>query len=188
MPVGAHGKLTLDRRLLMRCYCRPRVLYTDIPQAGSRGQCRSERGRPSKLPKNGLLVEMRPLAPPKSASGKGRSHPFQPNLIVDSVSEFLLAAQVSFRRLNGGVTQKKLNLFQLSACEVAQTSAGPPQVMGSKVARRYAPLAFLRGPSSPGKPTRIRNPIPRKKAAEEAILRLPPRYPNAVSARYGAPT
>ncbi len=30
----------------------------------------------------------------------GRSHPFQPKLIVDSLSEFLLAAQVSFGRLN----------------------------------------------------------------------------------------
>jgi hypothetical protein len=30
----------------------------------------------------------------------GRSRPFQPKLVVDSVSEFLLAAQVSFGRLN----------------------------------------------------------------------------------------
>jgi len=36
----------------------------------------------------------------------GRSHPFQPKLVVDSVSEFLLAAQVSFGRLNGDVTQR----------------------------------------------------------------------------------
>jgi hypothetical protein len=30
------------------------------------------------------------------------------------------------------VTQEKLNLFQLSSREMAQTSAGPPQVMWSK--------------------------------------------------------
>ena len=59
------------------------------------------------------------IRPEKFPSGKGRSHPFQPNLIVDSVSEFLLAAQVSFRRLNGGVTQEKLNLLQLTSREMA---------------------------------------------------------------------
>ena len=45
----------------------------------------------------------------------GRSSHFQPKLVVDSVSEFLLAAQVSFGRLNRDVTQEKLNLFQLSS-------------------------------------------------------------------------
>jgi hypothetical protein len=53
-------------------------------------------------------------------------------LVVNSVSEFLLAAQVSFGRLNRGVTQEKLNLFQLSSREMAQTSACPPQVMWSE--------------------------------------------------------
>jgi hypothetical protein len=53
-------------------------------------------------------------------------------LVVDSVSEFLLAAQVSFGRLNGDVTQEKLNLFQLSSREMAQTSARPPQIMWSE--------------------------------------------------------
>jgi len=46
--------------------------------------------------------------------------------------EFLLAALVSFGRLNGDVTQEKLNLFQLSSCEMAQTSAGATQVIWSE--------------------------------------------------------
>jgi hypothetical protein len=53
-------------------------------------------------------------------------------LVVDSVSEFLLAAQISFGRLNGGVTEEKLNLFQLASREMALTSAGPAQVMWSE--------------------------------------------------------
>jgi hypothetical protein len=55
-----------------------------------------------------------------------RLHPFQPKLVVNSAPEFLLAAQVSFGCLDGDVTQEKLNLFQLSSREMAQTSARPP--------------------------------------------------------------
>ena len=62
----------------------------------------------------------------------GRSDPLQPKLVVDSISEFLLAAQISFGRLNGGVTEEKLNLFQLASREMALTSAGPAQVMWSE--------------------------------------------------------
>ena len=46
------------------------------------------------------IKEVQPLTPPSPLRVNGRSHPFQPKLVVDSVSEFLLAAQVSFGRLN----------------------------------------------------------------------------------------
>jgi hypothetical protein len=42
------------------------------------------------------------------------------------VAQFLLAAQVSFGCLDGGVAEKELDLFQLSSRQMAQTSARPP--------------------------------------------------------------
>jgi hypothetical protein len=49
----------------------------------------------------------------------------QPNPIIDSVAESLLAAQVAFSRLYRNVSQQKLNLFQFPASLMAQTGACP---------------------------------------------------------------
>jgi len=45
-------------------------------------------------------------------------------VIVDRITETLLAPVVAFRRLNGDVTQQKLNLFQFAASLMAQSCTG----------------------------------------------------------------
>ena len=46
-------------------------------------------------------------------------------MIVNGVPETLLAPQVSLRRLDGDVTQQKLNLLQFTAGLMAQSRTGP---------------------------------------------------------------
>ena len=47
-------------------------------------------------------------------------------MIVDRIPEMLLAPEASLRRLDGDVTQQKLNLLQFAASLVAQSCAGTP--------------------------------------------------------------
>jgi hypothetical protein len=59
-------------------------------------------------------------------------------VIVNGIPETLLAAQISLRRLDGDVTQQKLNLLQFAPCLMAQSrtvrrkscgaTAGWPQI------------------------------------------------------------
>jgi hypothetical protein len=49
--------------------------------------------------------------------------------IVYGPAEILFAPDVAFGCLNGGVSEKKLDLFQLPTSGVAQPGARPPQVM-----------------------------------------------------------
>jgi len=46
--------------------------------------------------------------------------------------EVLLAAQVALSGLDGNVPKKKLNLFELTSCLVAQTSTRSAQIVWSK--------------------------------------------------------
>ena len=57
----------------------------------------------------------------------------QPESVIHSVTEFLFAAQVAFRRLNGDVPQEKLDLFQFATCKMAQTCASAAQIMGRQI-------------------------------------------------------
>jgi hypothetical protein len=47
-------------------------------------------------------------------------------VIVDRIAETLLAPEVSLRRLDGDVTQQKLNLLQFAASLMAQSCTGTP--------------------------------------------------------------
>jgi hypothetical protein len=58
---------------------------------------------------------------------------FDSDLIIHRRSNSLLATQVAFRRLNGNMSQKELDLFQLSSCSVAQASTGPTKIMRSQL-------------------------------------------------------
>lgn len=49
----------------------------------------------------------------------------QTDVIVNCIPETLLASQVSLRRLDGDVTQQKLNLLQFTAGLMAQSCTGP---------------------------------------------------------------
>jgi len=83
-------------------------------------------------PSNGLTVEVKSAKLPRSPV---RVHDglraIQPNLVVHSVTEFLFAAQVAFRRLYRDVAQEKLDLFQFATCKMAQTCAAATQIVGS---------------------------------------------------------
>src|SRR6202035_5823510 len=59
-----------------------------------------------------------------------------PDLIIDRGSNPLLATQVAFRRLNGNMPQKELDLFQLPSRSMAEAGAGATQV----VRRQSAPI------------------------------------------------
>jgi hypothetical protein len=63
--------------------------------------------------------------------------------VVYGAAEILFAPYVAFGSLNGCVSEKKLDLFQLAAGGVAQSSARPPQVVRGE--RLYVPL----GPRTP---------------------------------------
>jgi hypothetical protein len=54
---------------------------------------------------------------------------FDADLIVNGSSQMLLAAQVFFGRLYRYMAQEKLNLFDLAPGTMAQSGAGPPEVM-----------------------------------------------------------
>jgi hypothetical protein len=54
---------------------------------------------------------------------------FDSNSIIDRRLNSLFTAQVAFRRLNGNMTQKELDLFQLSSRGVAEAGACAAQIM-----------------------------------------------------------
>ena len=54
---------------------------------------------------------------------------FDADLVVDSEPELLLAAEVMFRCLDGHMTEKKLNLVQFAAGEMAKARTCPSQVV-----------------------------------------------------------
>ena len=58
----------------------------------------------------------RTMAPCRASSA------LQPRAVVDGLSEPLRASQVSLGGLDGHVAEQKLNLLQLAACCVAETS------------------------------------------------------------------
>jgi hypothetical protein len=66
--------------------------------------------------------------------------------IVDGVSEPLLASQVSLRRLNADVPQQELNLLQLAAGFMAQTSASATKVMGWHIGKMARGTCLLHAP------------------------------------------
>jgi hypothetical protein len=43
--------------------------------------------------------------------------------IIDRFSQLLLAPDIAFRRLNRRMTKEKLNLFEFSACVMAEPGA-----------------------------------------------------------------
>ena len=49
---------------------------------------------------------------------------FNSDSVIDRRLNPLLATQVAFRRLDGNMPQKELDLFQLSSCRVAEAGAG----------------------------------------------------------------
>ena len=57
---------------------------------------------------------------------------FDSDSIIDRRSNALLAAQVAFCRLDRNVSQKELDLFQLSSRGVAEPGTGPTKVMWSQ--------------------------------------------------------
>jgi hypothetical protein len=46
---------------------------------------------------------------------------FNTDLVVQSESQLLSAAKVSFRRVDGHVAEQKLDLIELAACQMAET-------------------------------------------------------------------
>jgi hypothetical protein len=54
---------------------------------------------------------------------------FNSELVVDSLPQSLLTAEIFFGGLHGDVAQKKLNLFQLAPSVVAETGTRPSQIM-----------------------------------------------------------
>ena len=66
---------------------------------------------------------------PVGGRGADASGNLDAHVVVDGMSKFLLAAEVSLCRLDGAVSQKKLNLVQLPSGDVAEPGAGSPQVV-----------------------------------------------------------
>jgi len=54
---------------------------------------------------------------------------FDSQSIVHGNSKFLFASEVALGRLDGHVTEQKLDLIQFAAHEVAETGAGAPQIV-----------------------------------------------------------
>jgi hypothetical protein len=67
---------------------------------------------------------------------------FQTDFVVDRISESLLAAQVSLRRLHAYMTEQELNLLKLPTSFMTQARAGPSQIVRSNI----VDAAFRRTP------------------------------------------
>jgi hypothetical protein len=93
------------------------------------------------------VARIRFKGPSANAFGSARlddsSHTLQPELIVHRMMEFLFAPQVAFSSLYGDMTQQKLDLLQLSACQVAQTRTCPTKIMGSQAQDSSTPSSGL---------------------------------------------
>jgi hypothetical protein len=65
--------------------------------------------------------------------GAGDNRHIESKEIVYWVTQVLLAAKISFRGLNGGVTKQELNLLDFAAVRVAEFRAGSAQIVWSDV-------------------------------------------------------
>ena len=54
-------------------------------------------------------------------------------VVVHGDSQLLLAAEVPLSGLYGDIPEQKLDLIQFAACEMTQTGARPPKVMGCQL-------------------------------------------------------
>ena len=54
---------------------------------------------------------------------------FDAHSVVDGTAQFLLAAEVSFRRLDRDVSKQKLDLVQLATGKMAEPRAAAPKIM-----------------------------------------------------------
>jgi len=82
-----------------------------------------------------LLISYHPLS---AVSGKIpvmglRPHEAKPDLVVGSIRQILLGAQVAFGRLNRRVPEQQLNLLQLSAGGAARSGTRPPKIVRIQV-------------------------------------------------------
>src|SRR5712692_836087 len=77
--------------------------------------------------------------------------------IVDRMAEILFAAEIAFRRLDGGMSQQELNLLKFTTAAVAQLGTGSPQVVRCNMlqarflaaASDYVPHNILRDAFAP---------------------------------------
>jgi hypothetical protein len=77
---------------------------------------------------------------------------FESSAVVHGLSESLCAAQVPLRGLDGHVAEQKLNLLQLAACCVAETSTRAAAVVRGQLpqpGRRVLQLLIWNDLSSP---------------------------------------
>jgi hypothetical protein len=58
---------------------------------------------------------------------------FEPDFVIDRISEPLLAAQVSFRRLDTHVTEQELDLLKFPTSFVTQSGARATQIVRSNI-------------------------------------------------------
>ena len=76
----------------------------------------------------------RPITTDKSASvALTRLQRIEADFIVNRISEPLLAAKVSLRRLHAHMTQQELDLLKFPAGLMAQTGACAPKIVWSKI-------------------------------------------------------
>jgi hypothetical protein len=60
---------------------------------------------------------------------------FNTNAVVYSSTNSLFAPEITLGSLEGNVTEKKLNLLQLSSCRMTELRAGASQVMRSETSK-----------------------------------------------------
>jgi hypothetical protein len=68
---------------------------------------------------------------------------FDPDAIVHGILQPLATSQVVLCRLNAHMTEQELDLFQLSACYVAEPRARAPQVVRSQLGKSCLGCTFL---------------------------------------------
>src|SRR5271165_504236 len=78
---------------------------------------------------------------PLRLGSNARDYDFEP--IIDRVLQFLFAADVSLRCLDGSVPKQKPNLFEFAAAIVAESGAGTTKVMGGQVGDACLPGTSL---------------------------------------------
>ena len=66
---------------------------------------------------------------------RSRRRWFEADFIVDRISESLLAAKVSFRRLDTHMAEQKLDLFKLPTSLMTQAGAGATQIVRSNISK-----------------------------------------------------
>ena len=66
------------------------------------------------------------------------------DVIVDRIPETLLAPEISLRRLDGDVTQEKLDLFQFASGLVAQACAGRRSCGATDARPQLFPFSWIK--------------------------------------------